>query len=1273
MLHGTPGRKRPKDSKYGLSWYKNTFETEGLSINEKGEITASPPTPDVADATDASATVLARHPLVSTPPRTRQHAAAWTRRQEKKLEPLGVRPSPKNSAPTKLLGRMSWDPDVLEIRETSRRGHEPLPPEIAKLQAGSVESRPTSQPVREILKQSALPYQPRAGSTATFTNLPRQSSFFDRSVDRLVASPRVMRMDDHDAEDLLEALESPVRPPLKSSPSFGLTRVNQKKYFGAPARQTFYADYRELAAKQQLYAIPMGTGIDASSRGETKADAKDVASPRTHCLTKSIMAGRPAIPLVIRKNTTNVFDFSYQSLGDAYMEQFAECVGSLPFLEEINVRDNRLSDMGLHRLLTAVHEHLRLRKLDISENTIGSNAAKILRTMIASPSCTLQHLVMAKADIDDFECAAFMSAFEKNASVEELVMPRNRIGEAEQLNVVKPEITTGGEAIASMLYVNEKLAKLDLSWNLLRLESGVTLAHSLEYNRKLLELHIAYNACGDAGAMMFGRVLSLNSTLRVLDLSYNNVGCRGALVLASAASKTKSLRLLLLNGNNIGKEGGRAIMFAMCNNKSDHGIDIEIAGCNLASTGKSEKAMFDPTNPAGEYNLDLSEPFDQMIATELLRLATYKKGCRFEKLKHHSRVERVKNKQQKKTKELRIDSAALQAVFLGLNMRPTLPTLDAILAAMKQLQPPTSAAPSDEFDFSNMFFLALFCVIDADLSGGIDARELQTALQMLDIHMTDHDVINVIAQYDLDSSGTIEGPEFVEFIKSYVRRQSTMSAKDQAFALRDVATNQVWHVPQEGRLEVVFVYEREATFDSDDARHRLSDGGVAQLIKNIQSQAKSSAEKLDLLNMAVHDSEILFTAPQAYELLDQCGGLAKDVRVKEIANLVLQMLTAREAQRLVSMALSLRERAMLKLELGNAYTVIMGNPTAHFSLDLSAPTDRWVARKLVEIAQSEKKASIASRRGDTSQHANWENYRNETLDGQRIVLTTSFFDSLPQAGRLEFDYVSTRRPPPGAQALSDRRYIQLLKELARDTYYVDISEHDKHTATVVSPARARWQKIRDSVRRDRFFNLTTFAQAHIFRIKNSKEEIRLKLIQIEIVTSDRYLTVAQASRIVLSMPIGNFGRVEAARVLFSRLMDVENFVDILDELSVPEQKMLATYLGWLNILNPLKPDRYYVLDMSVLEDYAVAKILVHLAIVEEGDNWVDYSYAPIKNEPPLPNWVLPASWDADDTGKGEGPRRNGILKLRFRSTPEDGCEPDWDARQEMKKRVLCGP
>ncbi|ETW08298.1 hypothetical protein, variant [Aphanomyces invadans] len=1268
-----PSRRRRPPAADKMPWYRNTFDAEGVLIDEEsGELSYKRP------GRQSSFDETQEREEVERPnyqPAPRQYASTWTKRQDKRLDPLETKPPSSLSLPrpsstpqlsSKLLGRMSWDPEVLEIGTLRSEMGDTVPPRD-KLRLMSSLKLPfrdndrhavdislsrlrTNTRIQAILKRDESKFHPPIARDVSFTPVVRarqtlltKFSFHD-SMSHL---PTSMAEDDDD-DDLHD------KPDDRVEKAQSLSKHNQVKYFGESAKHAFYAHYHHVSSKQHLFrssphrappsepseddepTTDRSRGTDMVPQTPAAVAAPDI-TPRTRVVVGSLSDQRPAIPLIIRKHTTSVFDFSFQSLGDDYIRQFAACIHSLPFVEEINVRDNRLSDVGLDALLVAIHTNrLKLRKLDISENEIGSDAAKTLRVYIESNECTLRHLVMEKSDIDDFECAAFMTAFEKNTSVLELTMPRNRIGEAEQLNVVQPEITTGGEAIASMLYVNVTIAKLDLSWNLLRLESGVTLAKSLEFNKKLLELHVAYNACGDAGAMMFGHVLTINTTLRTLDLSYNNVGCRGALVLASAASKTKTLRHLLLNGNNIGKEGGRALMFAMCSTQTDQGCDIEITGCNLASTnqGKSGKGkIFDPTDPAGEYSLELTDPFDQMIATELLRLATNKKGCRFEKLKHHSRLERVKNKgtviqlvhptpstvfnspldvfytnsiakHRGRIDNLQVDVFALAAVFRALHMAPSVEMLQEILTHMNAHW----TADLDEQDFSCQFFHSLFEITDVDGSGGLDAVELKRIMDNLGSPMTDHDAALAIAQYDLDSSGTIEDFEFVELMNAHVRFQAFGSKHSLAgldpnrFALRDAASNQIWHIPIEGRLEVSFVYEREAVLDVHDAKNRITDAGIAQLIRNIHLQAKSPQEKLEMLFFAINDSEILFSAAQAYELLERCGGLTQDVRVKAVSHALFQMITAKDAQRLVSTTLNLRERAKLKVDLGNAYAVIMGNPTAHFALDLVNKADRWVAQKLVETAQTEKKLSIASKRGDTSQHMNWENFRNETLEGEKFVLTTSFFNSLPQCGRLEFDYVSTSRPPKGSKALSNRRYEQLVKELAKDCVIIDIPEGGDQPHVPLDPvarAQQRWKKLRDYVRHNQFVNMINYARSHIFRIKNCRDEVRLKLVQIETAVSDRYLTAEQASRIVMSMPSGFHGRVEAARVLFARLVDVGNFCEIFDLLDRNDQAELIKSLGWLNVFNPEKPDRFYELDLSVLEDYNMAKILIRLAVIEE--------------------------------------------------------------------------
>ncbi|CAK4697956.1 unnamed protein product [Aphanomyces euteiches] len=1179
---------------------------------------------------------------------------------------------------------MSWDPQVLEIDRTSCR------PDVR-----------TESQEKTMKRTSNMDYERILGNVKTNSavqaHLKRQESHYLTPIERPLAFTP-MEYNRCSSSFLEPTADAEIRDggELKT-----LTQANQAKYFGENAKHGFYEQYRAISKKPHLFRPKSRRAIDED----------EDTTPRTRVAVQSFSKHQLALPLVIRKQTTNVFDFSYQSLGDDYMMQFAAGLDALPFVQEINVRDNRLTDDGLNALLAAISKQVQLQKLDISENNMGAATAKSLRLFLESKTCSLTHLVLEKSDIDDFECAAFMTAFEKNSSVVELRLSRNRIGEAEELNVVQPEITTGGEAIASMLYVNTTMATLDISWNLLRLESSVTLAKSLEFNKKLVELNVAYNACGDAGAMMFGHVLTLNSTLRSLDLSYNNVGSRGALVIASAARVSKSLRHLGMNGNNIGLEGGRALMFAMCSNPADLGCNIEIVGCNLASTSRGKTAadkLFDPTNPAGVYSLDLSDPFDQMIAKELLRLATFKKGCRFEKLKYHSRHERVKSKggaiqlvhpvvatmannpldafyaqsvSKKRTKGFHVDVFALLAVFRTMHMNPTVETLEKVLEKMK------ATWTEDSMDFTDEFFSAVFELTDTDGSGGIDASELCEIMQTLGLHMTDEESKRAIAQYDFDNSGTIEDFEFIELMKAHMRhhaiRKSTVGLNPDRFALRDAATSQVWQVPSEGRLEVEFVYEREAVLDADLERNRISDAGIAQLIRNIHMQATSPTERLEMLCFAIADSEMLFSAYQALDLLEQCGGLAKTTRVQAVGHILLQMITPKDAQRLAAITLDLRDRAKLKADLGSAYAVVMGNPTAHFALDLTNKTDRWVACKLAETAHAEKKASKMSKRGGivfllldlayTSQHMNWENFRNESLDGEKVVLTTSFFNSLPPSGRLEFDYVSTNRPPRGTKALSQRRYEQLVKELAKDCVIIDVPDASAPEDPSTRALR-RWKRLQDYVRHSHFISMLRYARSHIFVIKNCREEVRLKLAQIETVVCDRYLTTEQAMAIVMSMPKGFHGRVEAARVLFSRLIDVANFCDILDLLDREEQIELVHTLGWLNVFNPDKPDRYYELDLSVLEDYNMAKILIRLAVIEEGDNWLDgYTYSPSKDEPPFPNWILPASWDVEDTGKGEGPRRVGVLRLTFTSKLEDGCIPDWDARKEVKKRVLCGP
>ena len=130
-------------------------------------------------------------------------------------------------------------------------------------------------------------------------------------------------------------------------------------------------------------------------------------------------------------------------------------------------------------------------------------------------------------------------------------------------------------------------------------------------------------------------------------------------------------------------------------------------------------------------------------------------------------------------------------------------------------------------------------------------------------------------------------------------------------------------------------------------------------------------------------------------------------RIVDIANVqyhVLDYLTKQETRKLES-------------QLGVLFHFMPTNPTGHYKLDLVNPYHRILKQKLVEIAKEEKdfrqqnRANQGGQMIDTSQHGDWENFRNETLNRQPYNFDTSAASSgseeLNSSAVLEFDYVST--------------------------------------------------------------------------------------------------------------------------------------------------------------------------------------------------------------------------------------------------------------------------
>lgn len=613
---------------------------------------------------------------------------------------------------------------------------------------------------------------------------PRESA-----ADKFLRLSRLSLPAEPSAETLLLAELAPLEhrgSQRTASSTSQLTPEAKARYFGAGARAECHAIFRTLAAQKYLACEPLSTVLSAQQVQDAHETAalsnRTIVTPlpllpaaRSHTTDESLselpvdrrlglftrqFTARhkfaalclesdlpPCIRLIVRNYLSPEINVSHMAIGDAFARVFAQCLQDLPMVTSLNVRNNRLRDAGLRALIDTVVAKWDLFHLDLSENKCDGAAAAALATYLGSTACTLQTLKLSRADVDDSELAPFAKALHTNKSLQTLELSRNLVGSSEHLNVVRPSITTGGEALATMLSINYTLTALDLSWNYLRLAGAVELGKALAYNSGLRELNLAYNAFGDAGAQAIGEALLANSTLETLNLSNNNIPAHGAMALASAVKRNRALLAVNVDGNPLGQTGGRALLHAVaaC---VDRQLAVSMEGCNF---DLADADVFDPAESTGAYDLNMEVPYERAVALELLRVANTKQGCKFLSITHVSAG---------LSKTKRVIKVELREVAGGDARRRLLKTAGILTATRADDQD----VKAHKLDRASL--VELFHDLDKDGSGCVDDAELQQGMRQLGLAFRDDDIPRFIAQYDLDGTGTIELDEFVDLMAS---------------------------------------------------------------------------------------------------------------------------------------------------------------------------------------------------------------------------------------------------------------------------------------------------------------------------------------------------------------------------------------------------------------------------------------------------------------------------------------------------------------------------
>ena len=723
------------------------------------------------------------------------------------------------------------------------------------------------------------------------------------------------------------------------------------------------------------------------------------ASARSKFIANCVVNGiAPKPSLLIRKGINSTLDVSNQAMGDELGKIFAESLDGMPYLEDLNVANNKLKDPGLEAIILALSRCHSLKSLNLSDNKIDTRASAALAKYLGSPACNLIRMILKSADVDDNEVDLFADAINHRKTIRFLDLSHNLLGSHELQCQSDEAQVTGGAVIGKLIQKPDcAVTTIILSWNMIRLSGAKALARSLKLNNSITHLDLSYNSLGLEAGEILGDVLHTHKTLTYLNISNNNIKPRACFTILSGLRTSESLKEIDISSNLLGMAGARSLT-AM--NFSPESSVIEknviINGCTFKI--HNDDCWFDITKVLQDYELDLSVPYERAIYADLFRFVAYNDDVNISIVSYD-------------------DGGSKQDLEFEMRKVP-------IHNEFVKVDDKTLTILNISHDISKT--LEIFREVKRTSNDNVvTKKEMKLIFEKIEgKNSSQYKLIDqIFAFYNLDSSPFIEEFEFVEYLLK--AKEELNNAKKWASEMR--------YLVLKGKKERYIPPDHGIVkFKCENSNSRLSKSYTVtqRNLDDVLDIMKGVAESGAILESALGLIRLNFSeARQLYRImLKEIGD-----KMNVLINLLPRIVDPADARHLLNITFSgsATEKNKIKKSFRDYYYVAQNIPNGHYSLLVGEKVDRLCLDSLITISDycAAKRSSL--KLGDTSQHGNWQGFRNAVFEGKAIVLDKEWIAKIPLQGKLEFDFVVSADITTvcNSTPISNKRFFHLIKEL----------------------------------------------------------------------------------------------------------------------------------------------------------------------------------------------------------------------------------------------------